>query len=207
MNFLLAVFLFWITFMMGVKSFGIFPFGHSESLIMPSLDYALEKGLISGSKEDFYPKIAYVVSGYTAFDAGLQSGDIILKINGQEVNFITMKDVIQQNCGKKIELTIQRGNQILTKKVFVDPEKNCKIGVLPVPAGNIQFKEIKLSPIQALGAAFKETREETKLTFTMLGNLIKKLLTFDKEQVKEAVSQFSGPVGAVKIGEIILQEF
>ena len=207
MNFLLAVFLFWIVFMIGVKSFGIFPFWHSESLVVPSLDYALDKGIITGSKENFYPKVAYVVSGYDAFKKGILSWDIILKINGQEVNFISLKKVLQNNCWKYVNLVIKRWDKILNKRVFVDPKKDCKIWILPVPAGSIKFKEIKLPPSQALWAAFKETWEEAKITFIMLSNLIEKLLTFNKEKVKEAVSQFSGPVGAVKIWEIILEQF
>jgi len=47
--------------------------------------------------------------------------------------------------------------------------------------------------------AFKEVKEETRMTFIALGNLTKKILSFNKNQLKEAVNQFSGPVGAVKI--------
>ena len=207
MNFLLAVFLFWIAFMIGIKPFNILHFWHSESLIVPSLDYALDKGLIISPKESLYPKVAYVISGYDAFEKGILSWDIILKINWQEVNFTSSKKVLQNNCWKYVNLVIKRWDKILNKKVFVDPKKDCRIWIMSISAGDIKFKEIKLPPLQALWAAFKETWEETKITFIMLSNLIKKLLTFNKEKVKEAVSQFSGPVGAVKIWEMILKQF
>jgi regulator of sigma E protease len=39
----------------------------------------------------------------------------------------------------------------------------------------------------------------------MLKNLFKKLISFNKEQIQQAINQFSWPVGAVKVWQIILE--
>ena len=210
MNFILAVLLFWISFFHWIKPMGIFPYGDSNSYLMPSLDFALSHWLISWSKEDFYPKIVYVVSWdnrYLATKLWLKSWDVILSINWNEVNFINLRNVIQQNCWQLIKLKLKRKDKILVLSWVLGTWQYCKLWIIPVAAWRITFKIVKFWFFSSFEVALKEVFQETKLTFNMLGIVIKNLLTFDKEKVKQTISQFSGPVWAVKVWEIILNEY
>jgi len=207
MNLIVAIIFFWIAFRHWVKPMWIFPFGHSESVLMPSLDYAIENWRLSGNKKDFLPKVYYVATWYIASKIWIKSGDIILSINWQEVNFVNLKQTIQQNCWKKIDLKVQRWKQVLDLQAHLASWDNCKLWIASFANWDIDLKEVKFWFLEAGFMAFKEVKEETRMTFIALGNLTKKILSFNKNQLKEAVNQFSGPVGAVKIWEIILQEF
>jgi hypothetical protein len=54
-------------------------------------------------------------------------------------------------------------------------------------------------------ASFHEIGAEWDLTFQALGKLGKSLFSFNKEEVKAAFSSLSGPVGAIKMGEIFFE--
>ncbi len=57
--------------------------------------------------------------------------------------------------------------------------------------------------VQALGAGLEEIKGEWKLTMTALGNLGPKLFSFKSKETKEAISQLSGPVAIIKLGEFL----
>lgn len=208
MNLLVAIILFWIAFYHWVKPLWIFPFWHSESVLMPSLDYIIKNWWLSWDKKGLLPKVYYVASWYVAQKIGLKSWDVILSINWKQVNFVDLKKVIQSNCWKKINLKVKREEKILNfENVQLDNTSDCKLWVIPGPSGDIDTKEIKFWFLQAGLMSLKEIKEETRLTFFSIWILIKKILTFNKRQIKEAVSSLSWPVWAIKIWEIILNNF
>jgi regulator of sigma E protease len=59
--------------------------------------------------------IEQVVEGSPAALAGLRAGDLIIKVNGSEINSQqVLKDITQQNLGASIALVYQRGGQSYT---------------------------------------------------------------------------------------------
>ncbi len=90
MNFVTAVVIFAILFMAGIPQFH----GDVETLPVEIISVAPES---------------------PAAQAGLQPGDIITAINGQEVlGLQTVVEMINQHAGQHIELTVQRGEETLT---------------------------------------------------------------------------------------------
>ncbi len=90
MNFVTAVVIFAILFMAGVPQFN----GDVETLPVEIISVAPES---------------------PAAQAGLQPGDIITAINGQEVlGLQTVVELINQHAGQQIEMTVKRGEETLT---------------------------------------------------------------------------------------------
>ena len=56
-------------------------------------------------------------------------------------------------------------------------------------------------------AGLKEIKAEWNLTMSALGTIGKKLFSFEAGQTKDALKQLTGPVGAVKFGGKLLEEF
>lgn len=99
--------------------------------------------------------IAGVTEGSGAAKAKLKEGDVILKIGSNEINSIAklQEEVGRRRPGDKIRLTIQRGNDLITKDVELRDKEG---GVKLVSKDEIESHT-------ALGATFEElTKEEKK---------------------------------------------
>lgn len=76
-------------------------------------------------------KIGEVSSGMPAWKAGLQSGDIITKIDGKQViDWLQIREMIKSSTKDSVLLTIKRGNSYFEKtlKPDINPlDKNAKI--------------------------------------------------------------------------------
>ncbi len=114
-----------------------------------------------------------------ASKAGLESGDVVLAINGQRVSdFKGMRDAINQHArpDQPIDVLIRRGdsemNLAIVPKMSRQPDgKNqFTLGITSVDTRDIT---LRYGPIGALGAAAIETKKGVKLTLGM----IKRLLT------------------------------
>ena len=57
---------------------------------------------------------------------------------------------------------------------------------------------------KAVGASLSEMYTQGSMTLYRLGSFGASLLSFDSERIGKQVSYFSGPVGAVKFGDILL---
>ncbi len=209
MNLLFAYIFFVIAFWKWVSPLGIYPYWHSESVLIPSADWLQEQWWLEPVKDKLNPQIYYILTWSLAEKVGLQTGDIIISVNGENVVFLNnqLKDKIKQNCGKSINLQVLRNNELIDYNVDLWTWKNCMLGVVALAREDFKFPTIKFDFSQALIQWAKEIWWETKITFVALWKLISKLLSFDKQQAKEAVEQFAWPVGAVKIWQIIIEEF
>lgn len=68
------------------------------------------------------PKIASVIAGGPAADAGLQSGDLITTANGTPlISMMQVSDMLKTNGAVPVTLGVTRGNEDLT--LVVNPEK------------------------------------------------------------------------------------
>ncbi len=62
-----------------------------------------------------------VISGMAAEEAGVQSGDVVLKVNGNSISHIESSsdalNLLSGKVGEKVVLTVKRGEQILTFEI------------------------------------------------------------------------------------------
>lgn len=121
---------------------------------------------------DIYPEMHSA-----AADAGIKTGDKILKINEKEISdFSDIYSQVAVNPDSDLEVEVQRGDEILHIKVHTDFDKSSgtgKLGVVSDPS-SVQKKEAKrYSFFGGFGYGLKESFNTIKLTFKGIGLLFK----------------------------------
>ena len=69
----------------------------------------------------------------------------------------------------------------------------------------LAIEKIKYPFKDAIFISFKEIGAETQLTLHVLGNLGKDLVSFNKDQIQGSLNKLTGPAGAIKFGETLLE--
>lgn len=140
------------------------------------------------------PVVGKVVKDAPADLAGLEKGDVIKKVNGQDVSdWLFLVDYVKENPDKAMTLIVQRGGR---EKTFIvhtgNIEENGTLhGFLGLRSEKVDWPSDLLrvkreSPVQALGTAVFQTAELTGATFSLLGRLV---------VGKLPLHSISGPVG------------
>jgi regulator of sigma E protease len=208
-NAIFAWIAFSLAFQMWVKPINIVPENMIEwenrSLLMPSLQSLEEKGFLSGSLTPWPALIGGVIPGSLASQIALQSGDVITYIDTFAIDSRTLWQMLKTMMGKNFQLSYIRDGNIYTTWV-VCPEENCLLGVQIKNTTPFDIKTIKYPGVQAWKAWWTEVVAQTELTRSMLKRLGKNLFSGDRKKAASSVSQMSGPVGIVKMGEMILKE-
>lgn len=210
MNLIFAWILFTFSFWRGIEPLQVLPVNllgiESQSYIMPSYEFLKAKGFLSGELTWIPVKIDMIMPWSIWDKAWLLTGDIILKVDNKEVNTLTLSQTLKDYIGKKFSLEYQRNNQTATTNIEC-PDDNCLLGIVMWQWGRAEIKPIKFWFIDAMGAWAHEIKAQTQITTLALGNLLKNLLSFNKQKIQQSVEKMSGPVWAVKVWEVILKEF
>lgn len=166
----------------------------------------------SDTKETTEPvKVAQVVEGSPADQAGLKTGDELLRVNGQPVaDPSKVRSLGQENKGKTIEIIYRRGNTETTVKVTLRAENKNGNGYLGI--GTAQ-REVRQSTWSAPIVGVTITYQLAEATLKSLGQMIGDLATglVDKanpnaqvrEQGDKKIDQVSqnvaGPIGILGV--------
>ena len=134
------------------------------------------------------PVIQEVIPDSAAEEAGLQSGDVIRKINGERIHIYREVTLVSMmNYGEPLSITIERDGERQTVHLIpqYDEEDNrYYIGI----RGAGQY--LKCNPFQVFQYGFYETGYWLKATYKSLGLIFRG--HFSKDDI-------SGPVGVVKV--------
>ncbi len=130
-----------------------------------------------------------------ADQAGLQLGDTILSVQGQEVSKVKeVQDLSKQYAGQEIELSLQRGTETLNISVTPreePPAGEGAIGIALTRAGLVKYAWYE-APFQGVA----RTWHLTVSIFEMFGVLISGLVGGEG---LPAGAQLSGPVGVIDL--------
>ncbi|MEI6425930.1 MAG: site-2 protease family protein [Candidatus Absconditabacteria bacterium] len=214
-NFVIAWTLFTLVFTLGTRPVTIVPENavseNIESYLMPTKTFLYKKGYITEnmkvSLENSPVIVAEVISGGIAGSMNIQSGDIITQINDTKINAWNLERTLKNNIGSGLDISYLRKG-ISTIKHGTCEITSCILGIAFSYSGVSQENigsEIKFPFGKAVLAGLQEIKGETQLTFTSLGNLGASLFSFDRAKIDGAMSKLSGPVGAVKFGDTLLQ--
>jgi regulator of sigma E protease len=133
-------------------------------------------------------KVGKVAPGYPAEKAGLETGDKVLAVNGTPVNFFhEFQQILQQNKGKEITLTVERNGKELELKSGVTEEGTLGIGVEEL----LQYATINYS----LGEAVVKGTDKA---FGVVFDNIKAFGKIFRGEVS-ATKSISGPIGIAQI--------
>jgi len=207
-NFLFAWAVFTAIFTRGIKPISIIPENalaiESTSYLMPTASFLEEQGFLSGERSDVPATIAEVIPGSVADELGFQSNDTILSINNKTISSITIWQELQRKIGQNITIAYERWDELLTTQ-YQCPDDSCILGIALEGNNNIEISPIQFPFPQSIGAGRREMGAQTSLTFNALGTLGKNLFSFDGQKVNDSLNKLTGPVGAVKFGDMLRQ--
>ncbi len=127
------------------------------------------------------PLIGEVVAGEPAEQAGLRTGDLLLSADGQAMeSWSDWVDYVRERPSKKIVLSLQRDGQVMELEIRPRPlqqgeETIGRIGAgLEVPEGFFESyrRELRLGPVDALGASLNKTWDLSVLMLKVLGRML-----------------------------------
>jgi len=144
-------------------------------------------------------EVGQVRENSPASQAGFLKGDIITAVDGHPTaNWPQLKELIQGNTGQPIEVTIKRenGSKVLTvvpeisvtHNIFGEEIRSPLIGI--VAAGT--FKEVDLSPSEAVVEGFRRTWEIIELTCLTVVKLIQRVIPIETVGGPILIGQMTG---------------
>ncbi|SEK59350.1 regulator of sigma E protease [Kosakonia sacchari] len=125
------------------------------------------------------PILAEVQVGSAASNAGLQAGDRIVKVDGQQLTqWMTFVNLVRDNPGTPLALEVERQGAPLSLTLIPDTKPGSKAegfaGVVPkvIPLPD-EYKTVRqYGPFSAIVEATDKTWQLMRLTVSMLGKLI-----------------------------------
>ena len=133
------------------------------------------------------PIVGTVVDGFPAQKAGIRPGDIITRVEDEEITqWIDLPGAISRSEGKELQLTIKRGEEVLSmrvtpravmgKNIFGEEVQTYQIGI----TASDEFI-IKREPVyKAVGIGFYQTWFVTKLTVVSVVKIIQRVIPAKK---------------------------
>lgn len=220
-NFLFARGVLTMLFWRGISPLMIAPENSSpleiRSYLTPTVSFLLEQWLLQ-------PQLAQpstvnmVMSGGLADMIGVQSGDTIVAVNSFPVNSLTLKKMLKQNIGKSIVLDIKRpwsggsivlwdiDNTTMIELSWHCAEDSCVLGVVMNDLQPDQLKvHYQFGLLKSSQVALIELAHQAKMTLYRLGRFGSSLFSFNSKSIKSEAKNFSWPVGAVKFGDVLIQ--
>ncbi|MDD5491286.1 MAG: RIP metalloprotease RseP [bacterium] len=158
MNFVLAILLFTIIFMVGVN--------------VP---------------DTATTRIGFVYEDTPAFKAGLKEGDIVTKINNQEIkNWDELTKIIQPNYNKNMPLEVLRDNKTIVFQLAPEYDKERKVGILGIRSSQKLERD---NPFKAFIKGCEETYSWTEITLKAIWWMVS----------GKIAPEVSGPVGIAQM--------
>lgn len=210
-NFIFAWFVFTMLFWRGVSPVMMVPENASTmnitSYLTPTMTFLMDKGYI---KQDgvWSVYVANVMSWWLGEKIWLLSGDEITNINTTPVDQYTFKKYLQWSIGKDFFLTVVRWWDYKNTLILTGtcPQTNC---ILWVTMNDVTLKDLhvvyKFPLSQAVVVSFEELYYQGKMTLKKLWTLWASFFSGSFTTIKNEVSWLSGPVGAVKFGDILIE--
>lgn len=158
MNFVLAIILFTIIFMVGVWA-----------------------------PDTMIARIGYVYENTPAFKAGLKEGDVVTKVDNQNIKgWDDLTKIIQPNSGKELAMEVLRNKETLRFRLAPEYDKERKMGILGIRASQKLERD---NPLIALGKGFNETYTWTVITLKAIWWML----------TGKIAPEVSGPVGIAQM--------
>jgi regulator of sigma E protease len=129
-------------------------------------------------------RVGGVQEGTAAFEAGIEEGDVILAVDGEEVSsWSEMASMIRDSAGKELTVTVERENKIYDlnirpgvvteKNIFGEDVKSYKIGI----SSSSEMVTVRLNPVKAVIEGAVQTWWFTQLTYVSIVKIIQRVIS------------------------------
>ncbi|MFD2192127.1 sigma E protease regulator RseP [Pistricoccus aurantiacus] len=148
---------------------------------------------------DYPAVIDQIMEGEAAAQAGLESGDRIVGVNGEPIDdWMAFVERVRQNPGQQLEIEIARNGERLNRTLTPGSRRlddgdtigYIGAGVAQVPWPEEYRREIRYGPVAAVGQAFARTGEMSLLTLDAIRKMIQGLIS---------PSNLSGPITIARV--------
>ncbi|WP_046865460.1 RIP metalloprotease RseP [Microvirga massiliensis] len=145
------------------------------------------------------PRVDVVQAGSAAERAGFQPNDLIVSIDGRQIeSFSDMQRIVSASAGEALTIVVQRGSETITLQATPDlkeqttPFGKQRIGLLGLQASRNpeDIRRVDYTAIGALTSGFSETWYVVDRTFDYIGKLI---------TGRESTDQLSGPIRIAQV--------
>jgi regulator of sigma E protease len=149
-----------------------------------------------------YPAINYVVENSPAEGAGIETYDMILAVNGEEVNSaVEFTDLTKANAGNEVLFSILNAQTQEEKELTILLRVDSEEGALGV--GVSEISELSYNSLGGkIFAGPLHTANITHLTFSALGHLIQ--TSVDEGDISPLSDNLTGPVGILAMTQLTL---
>lgn len=145
------------------------------------------------------PEIGEVSRDTPAQNAGLKKGDLIVSVDGQNIeSWEQMQGVVRESAGKTLTLTVKRGERLITlaivpevskvKNIFGEEVETPLMGI--VASGKAEI--IELGPIDAVSEGISETWKIIKLTCLTIVKLFQRVVPLETLGGPIMIGQLTG---------------
>ncbi len=170
-----------------------------RTLVVPDPQTRFEMGDI-GVLPEMHPQVRAVQPGQPAHRAGLEPGDLILKLDGAPVDRERLVKTINQSVGRPLRLTVRRTGREL--EVVVTPARRGDVGLIGVELSPYELRTIDPTFLQAVGMSVKKNLEWSSLIFRTLWGLLTRETSPRQLMGPVAIAQLSG--GAAQVSWVAL---
>lgn len=166
---------------------------------------------VAAGEQKMMAKVGDVLPDMPAATAGLQKDDVILAVNGQNVDdWDSMRKAISENLDSAVQLQVQRGAQVLPLTMRTqsedytnelgDKKRVGRIGIAP----NYETYTVPHPPVQAIVLAAERTWFYTSLTFTVITRMITGQVATDQIGGPIMIAEVAGQAAAVGLYPLIM---
>lgn len=158
------------------------------------------------------PVVDRVLDGSVAQRAGMQSGDVIVRIDGRAVtHWEELVAAVRSHPAQKLQLHIQRGSALLTVAVVPETvteggQQIGRIGAAPridKNAFDAMLTEVSYPPLAALGAALRKTWETSVLSLRMMAKMVTGEVSLKNLSGPITIADYAGQSAQIGLGAYI----
>ncbi|HEY2136767.1 MAG TPA: RIP metalloprotease RseP [Xanthobacteraceae bacterium] len=158
-------------------------------------------------KQETAARVDQVDVGSAAADAGFQSGDLVLSINGKPIDtFRDMQEIVSLNADEPLDIVVERAGAKVAlratprltedKDIFGNVHRIGRLGLRQTNAPE-DIKTRKFGPLGAIAEAGKQTWFVVDQTFTYLGKLAVGRASPDQLGGPLRIAQMSGQAASL----------
>jgi regulator of sigma E protease len=158
------------------------------------------------------PVIDRVESGGAAEKAGLQAGDLLVRVDGNPIKtWREWVDFVRANPDRSLEVVVDRGGQRFSLSITPEPveSEEGRIGrigaAVQIPEHLVDEMQVeyRLGVFSALAAAIEKTGDYSVLTLKMIGRMLAGKAGIENLSGPISIAQYAGKSASIGFGQFL----